>query len=76
MVGSGGPTLVKERGLKAGMEGLDERTINRVIEEASKGTKYYAKKQADQARTHEQVTWTRNLDLNSKSVHYRKSSTS
>jgi len=55
MVGNGGPTLVKERGLKAGMEGLDERTINRVIEEASKGTKYYAKKQADQARTQEQV---------------------
>ena len=50
--------MVKERGLKAGMEGLDERTINRVIEEASKGTKYYAKKQTDQARTQEQVTWT------------------
>ena len=50
--------MVKERGLKAGMEGLDERTINRVIEEASKGTKYYAKKQADQARTQEQVTLT------------------
>ena len=35
---------------KAGMVGIDKEKINQVIEAASKGSKFYAKKQADQAR--------------------------
>merc|ERR1719334_2603832 len=37
------------------MEGLDKEKISQVIEEASKGSKFYAKKQADQARIQQQV---------------------
>jgi len=40
---------------KAGMVGLDKEKINQVIEAASKGSKFYAKKQADQARIDMQV---------------------
>ena len=40
---------------KAGMVGLDKEKINQVIEAASKGSKFYAKKQADQARIDRQV---------------------
>jgi DNA polymerase kappa len=40
---------------KAGMVGLDRDRINRVVEEASRGSKFYAKKQADQARIGQQV---------------------
>jgi hypothetical protein len=32
------------------MEGLDKERINAIIEEASKGSKFYAKQQEDQAR--------------------------
>jgi len=40
---------------KAGMVGLDKDKINQVIEAASKGSKFYAKKQEDQARIDSQV---------------------
>ena len=40
---------------KAGMVGLDKEKINQAIEAASKGSKFYAKKQADQARIDRQV---------------------
>ena len=49
------PNLAMEKGHKAGLEGLDEEKINKVMEEATKGSKFYAKKIADQARTSEQV---------------------
>ena len=49
------PNLMVEKGHKAGMDGLDEEKINRLVEEASKGSKFHAKKKADQARTSEQV---------------------
>ena len=55
MVGASKPNLAMEKGLKAGMEGLDKEKINKVMEEATKGSKFYAKKKADQARTSEQV---------------------
>ena len=55
MVGINKPNLAMEKGHKAGMEGLDEEKINKVMEEATKGSKFYAKKKADQARTSEQV---------------------
>ena len=55
MVGASKPNLALEKGLKAGMEGLDKEKINKVMEEATKGSKFYAKKKADQARTAEQV---------------------
>ena len=40
---------------KAGMAGIDREGITKVIEEASRGSKFYAKKQADQARIEVQV---------------------
>ena len=40
---------------KAGMAGIDREGISKVIEEASRGSKFYAKKQADQARIELQV---------------------
>jgi len=40
---------------KAGMVGIDKEKINQVIEAASKGSKFYAKKQADQARIDSQA---------------------
>ena len=43
------------KGHKAGMEGLDEEKIKKMVEEATKDSKFYAKKKADQARTSEQV---------------------
>ena len=49
------PNLMVEKGHKAGMDGLDEEKINRLVEEASKGSKFHAKKKADQARTSEQA---------------------
>ena len=55
MVGINKPNLAMEKGHKAGMEGLDEEKLNKVVEEATKGSKFYAKKKADQARTSEQV---------------------
>ena len=55
MVGVNKLNLVMQKGHKAGMEGLDEEKINKVMEEATKGSKFYAKKKADQARTSEQV---------------------
>ena len=55
MVGVNKPNLAMEKGHKAGMDGLDEEKINKVMEEATKGSKFYAKKKADQARTFEQV---------------------
>ena len=55
MVGASKPNLALEKGLKAGMEGLDKEKINKVMEKATKGSKFYAKKKADQARTAEQV---------------------
>ena len=51
MVGINKPNLAMEKGYKAGLEGLDEEKINKVMEEATKGFKFYAKKKADQART-------------------------
>ena len=41
---------------KAGMAGLDKEKINQIIEEASKGSKFYKKKQDDQVRIDRQVT--------------------
>ena len=55
MVGVNKPNLATEKGHKAGMDGLDEEKINKVMEEATKGSKFNAKKKADQARTFEQV---------------------
>ena len=40
---------------KAGMAGLDKEKINQIIESASKGSKFYKKKQEDQARIDGQV---------------------
>ena len=40
---------------KAGMAGLDKEKINQIIEEASKGSKFYKKKQDDQVRIDRQV---------------------
>ena len=40
---------------KAGMGGLDKEKINQIIEEASKGSKFYKKKQDDQVRIDRQV---------------------
>jgi len=40
---------------KAGMVGIDKEKINQVIEAASRGSKFYAKKQADQARIDSQA---------------------
>merc|ERR1719391_1141300 len=40
---------------KAGMEGLDKEKINQIIESASKGSKFYKKKQEDQVRIDRQV---------------------
>ena len=60
MVGVNKPNLAMEKGHKAGLEGLDEEKINKVMEEAAKGSKFYAKKKADQARTSEQV-WGRSF---------------
>ena len=37
------------------MEGLDKERINAVIEEASRGSKFYAKQQEDQTRLHAQA---------------------
>ena len=40
---------------KAGMVGLDKDKINQIIEGASKGSKFYKKKQEDQLRIDGQV---------------------
>ena len=40
---------------KAGMAGLDREKINQIIEGASKGSKFYKKKQEDQVRIDRQV---------------------
>ena len=40
---------------KAGMAGLDKEKINQIIESASKGSKFYKKKQEDQVRIDKQV---------------------
>ena len=40
---------------KAGMAGLDKEKINQIIEGASKGSKFYKKKQEDQLRIDGQV---------------------
>jgi len=40
---------------KAGMEGLDKDKVNAIISEASKGSKFYAKKCADQVRLDLQI---------------------
>ena len=37
------------------MEGLDKERINAVIEEASRGSKFYAKQQEDQTHLHAQA---------------------
>jgi len=57
MAGSSGGNLglMALNDTKAGMEGLDKESISKVIEEASKGSKFYAKKQEDQARISQQA---------------------
>merc|ERR1719427_1490271 len=40
---------------KAGMKGLDKEKINAIIENASKGSKFYAKQQENQARIDVQI---------------------
>ena len=55
MAASTGLGLMALNDTKAGMEGLDKEAISRVIEEASRGSKFYAKKQADQAKLQAQV---------------------
>ena len=40
---------------KAGMVGLDKEKINQIIEAASRGSKFYKKKQEDQKRIDGQV---------------------
>ena len=55
MAAPSGLGLMALNDTKAGMEGLDKEAISRVIEEASRGSKFYAKKQADQAKLQAQV---------------------
>jgi len=43
-------TLMSINATKAGMEGLDKAAINAIIEEASKGSKFYEAKKASQKR--------------------------
>ena len=40
---------------KAGMDGLDRERINQIIEAATRGSKFYKKKQEDQRRIDGQV---------------------
>ena len=42
--------LMSLNATKAGMEGLDKAAINAIIEEASKGSKFYEQKKASQKR--------------------------
>ena len=46
----GGCGLMSLNCNKAGMGGLDRERINQIIEAASKGSKFYKKKQEDQKR--------------------------
>ena len=52
---TGGCGLMSLNCNKAGMGGLDRERINQVIEAASKGSKFYKKKQEDQKRIDCQV---------------------
>ena len=45
---------------KAGMVGLDKEKINQIIEETSRGSKFYKKKQEDQQRIDGQVETLKN----------------
>ena len=45
---------------KAGMGGLDKERINQIIETASRGSKFYKKKQEDQQRIDGQVETLKN----------------
>ena len=51
----GGCGLMSLNCNKAGMGGLDREKINQIIEAASKGSKFYKKKQEDQKRIDGQV---------------------
>ena len=51
----GGCGLMSLNCNKAGMGGLDREKINQIIEAASKGSKFYKKKQEDQKRINGQV---------------------
>ena len=41
--------------IKAGMTGLDKEKINQIIENASKGSKFYAKQKENQARSEYEI---------------------
>jgi len=55
MTDSGSVKLMSLNCNKAGMAGLDKEKINQIIEECSKGSKFYKKKQQDQLRIDGQV---------------------
>ena len=55
MTASGSVKLMSLNCNKAGMAGLDKEKINQIIEECSKGSKFYKKKQQDQLRIDGQV---------------------
>ena len=42
---------------KAGMVGLDKDRINQIMEECSKGSKFYMKKKQDQLKIDAQELW-------------------
>lgn len=48
--------LLKLNDHKAGMQGLDTERINQIIEEASKGSKFYQHKQKNQERINQKIT--------------------
>ena len=47
--------LMKLNDHKAGMQGLDTERINQIIEEASKGSKFYQHKQKSQERINQKI---------------------
>lgn len=48
--------LLKLNDHKAGMQGLDTERINQIIEEASKGSKFYQHKQKSQERINQKIS--------------------
>jgi len=53
--GRGGLSLMALNDNKAGMEGLDKERINAIIQNASKGSKFYVKQQENQQRINGQI---------------------
>ena len=50
--------------IKAGMTGLDKEKINQIIENASKGSKFYAKQKENQARSeYKIIVWYMYINL-------------